>query len=448
MSATLNIAFAGQSNAAGHFYVRSGDRSGGRLGNDIFEAALGSALGTKVQALNLAYSGSGSNQYADSKSYWWDVVANKPGPMLERFVDLLKGRDIDALVWAQGEDDARIARGSGKERAIDNYVEATEATFAYIRKVVGDPQLPIFVQELGTFPKDVALSQYDAIRGAMETIIRKDRYTHFGAETEDLLAHHKDNVHYSNAEYGIIAKRLAASVADQFDTAPAKPSAPPVADKDGSFTSQAGRQSYEGVGSDDVVSYAGSNAKVWINLATGNTQHGHAEGDKLSGIENLIGSRFNDIIKGDGAANRLEGGAGADQLEGAGGRDTLIGGSGNDRLTGGKGADKLIGGEGHDSFVFTHIGDSTPAERDEIVDFVRGQDKIHLQAIDARSGTARNDAFTFIDDDGFSKQAGELRIVTQKGGILVEGDVNGDGKADISIFVANLSSLSSHDFLL
>ncbi len=59
---------------------------------------------------------------------------------------------------------------------------------------------------------------------------------------------------------------------------------------------------------------------------------GDAEGDTLSGIENLIGSAFNDLLGGDAGANVIIGGEGDDQLAGFGGADTLDGGAGVDTV--------------------------------------------------------------------------------------------------------------------
>jgi Ca2+-binding RTX toxin-like protein len=49
-----------------------------------------------------------------------------------------------------------------------------------------------------------------------------------------------------------------------------------------------------------------------------------------TGIENVVGSGWNDTIRGNARDNVLDGGDGDDTLEGRGGNDTLIGGAGND----------------------------------------------------------------------------------------------------------------------
>ncbi|CAO3358758.1 calcium-binding protein [Azospirillum melinis] len=80
----------------------------------------------------------------------------------------------------------------------------------------------------------------------------------------------------------------------------------------------------------DTATYAASGAGVTVDLAAGTGVGGDAEGDRLTGVENVVGSIHDDRLTGDAAANRLEGGDGDDLLAGAGGADTLIGGEGTD----------------------------------------------------------------------------------------------------------------------
>ena len=72
----------------------------------------------------------------------------------------------------------------------------------------------------------------------------------------------------------------------------------------------------------------------------------------LSGIENIIGSAFNDTLTGTTGANVMDGGAGNDSLSGLAGADTLVGGEGY-TLTGGAGNDSLDGGIGIDTAVYS-----------------------------------------------------------------------------------------------
>ena len=211
------FAFAGQSNAAGHFFVRSGDSSGGPLGKNVFQAELSKALGGPVTAINVAVSGSASNQYANNQLYWWDIAANKPSTLLVNATKTLiaaeaGGKTLDGLIWAQGEDDARLAYGSQKNLVIDRMTQSTQQVFAYIRAQLGRPDLPIFIQEIGSL-SDVPADRYDAARAAQARIIAADPFTFLGAGTTDLNKHAADRVHFSNAEYDVVAKRLAATVA-------------------------------------------------------------------------------------------------------------------------------------------------------------------------------------------------------------------------------------------
>jgi len=70
----------------------------------------------------------------------------------------------------------------------------------------------------------------------------------------------------------------------------------------------------------DTVSYAGSSAVV-VDLLTGAASGGDATGDVIFLFENIIGSDFNDELRGDAGSNQLNGGNGRDVLIGRGGDD-------------------------------------------------------------------------------------------------------------------------------
>ena len=74
-----------------------------------------------------------------------------------------------------------------------------------------------------------------------------------------------------------------------------------------------------GSGSSDYAAYTESDAAVTLNLSTKTYTGGHADGDTLKNITNLLGSAHDDSLTGDGARNRLKGGPGADTLDGGGG---------------------------------------------------------------------------------------------------------------------------------
>ncbi|KAE9638378.1 retention module-containing protein [Pseudomonas sp. PB103] len=141
---------------------------------------------------------------------------------------------------------------------------------------------------------------------------------------------------------------------------------------------------YSGPGNDlldggsgiDTASYAHATAGVTVNLGLLGAQNTLGAGtDTLTGIENLVGSNFNDTLTGDNNNNVINGGLGNDILNGGGGDDLLIGGMGNNTLTGGPGADTfqwLKGNSGHDL----------------ITDFTPGTDKLDLsQLLQGENGT-------------------------------------------------------------
>jgi len=133
----------------------------------------------------------------------------------------------------------------------------------------------------------------------------------------------------------------------------------------------------------DTASYAGSTSRVVVRLWNGTGEGGDAQGDTLTGIENLIGSDWNDsLIGADGVANRLEGGKGNDYLDGLSGNDTLIGGAGNDTLKGGTGNDTLDGGAGADVFVF-----QAGYGQDRVLNFENGSDLVDLVGLSFASLT-------------------------------------------------------------
>jgi Ca2+-binding RTX toxin-like protein len=175
---------------------------------------------------------------------------------------------------------------------------------------------------------------------------------------------------------------------------------------------------------------------VEINLGSQFADTGDGRIEDLISIENAKGTSYADTVVGSSVANELWGMKGNDILKGA---------SGDDDLYGGLGSDDLYGGTGADYFIFQSIKDSVVGtNRDFIGDFTRSQgDKIDLFDIDAISGGG-DSKFTFIGSNSFSDTAGELRF----SGHIVSGDVDGDGKADFQIYVDNISSMKSSDFIL
>ncbi len=97
----------------------------------------------------------------------------------------------------------------------------------------------------------------------------------------------------------------------------------------------------------DTVGYSNAVARVRVDLAAGTASGGDGI-DELRSIENVVGSRFDDVLRGTKAPNEIRGGDGADLIKGRAGADRLIGAQGADELFGAAGGDVLRGSGGND----------------------------------------------------------------------------------------------------
>ncbi|MBP2307334.1 calcium-binding protein [Azospirillum melinis] len=222
------------------------------------------------------------------------------------------------------------------------------------------------------------------------------------------------------------------------------------------------------VGNDTLL---GEDGNDWLDAGAGNDWL-----DGGAGNDTLYGGLGSDVLRGGSGDDVLFGDVYSDRSHEisvnpndtvTGYEDVLLGGNGNDTLIGGYAADLLDGGAGADVFSIRNLTESTLAAPDVIINFngavvaaeaLKGLasyatagaegDRIDLSEIDAISGTAGNDAFTFIGTAAFSA-AGQLRYQASGAVTLIEGDVNGDRTADfrIQVNIANYS-FSAFDFVL
>ena len=277
------------------------------------------------------------------------------------------------------------------------------------------------------------------------------------------------------------------------------------------FLGGGGKDVMDGGSGVDTASYRTSSAAVTVNLTTGTGTGGDAQGDTLTGIERLIGSKFADTLTGNGEANFLiDGGRGLDKLTGQGGNDsyavhnagTVIvegAGAGNDRvgagvkdfvlangvsaellnttslkathainLTGndvvqlvrgnaganvidGKGgSDFLFGMGGQDTFVFSSaLGTGNV---DTIGDFKAADDTIRLEngifTVLTTAGALSADAFQ-ANATGLAADATDRIIYeTDTGKLFYDADGNGAGAAIQFATLTGNPTLTAADFVV
>jgi Ca2+-binding RTX toxin-like protein len=183
-----------------------------------------------------------------------------------------------------------------------------------------------------------------------------------------------------------------------------------------------------------------------------------------------IGTPNDDIIRGTAGNDGILGLAGDDRLFGLAGDDVLVGGGDNDRLFGGAGNDSLDGGGGVEpselrdlmaggagADIFTFAGPEALGQvfydsgvgkgnRDRIVDFEAGVDRISLSFIDADVTTEFNDAFVFVGDGPAG--TGEIGFV-QTGSTILRANTDLDPEPEFEIQLDGLDlGLTADDFFL
>lgn len=108
----------------------------------------------------------------------------------------------------------------------------------------------------------------------------------------------------------------------------------------------------------------------------------------------------------------------------------------------------MSGGGSIDTFAYKTLADSKKgASRDVITDFSVANDTIDLDAIDAKKGGGNQD-FKFIGQRAFHHKAGELhfKIDAAHDRTIIQGDVNGDGRADFEIELRGQKVLAEGNF--
>ncbi|NPD14038.1 hypothetical protein HOY34_02350 [Xinfangfangia sp. D13-10-4-6] len=179
----------------------------------------------------------------------------------------------------------------------------------------------------------------------------------------------------------------------------------------------------------DRAQYSDAAGAVRVSLLNPAINTGDAAGDTFVSIEDIFGSRFNDTIAGDNAANALWGAAGNDNLSGNGGNDTIYGGDGNDTIRGGDGNDMLYGGAGADVFIFDRpiVGVSNI---DRLLDFSSVDDSIWLDdAIFTALSVGALAANAFHIGAAATSAAHRIIYNQTTGALFYDADGNGAGAA-------------------
>lgn len=141
------------------------------------------------------------------------------------------------------------------------------------------------------------------------------------------------------------------------------------------------------------------------------------------------------------------------KLQGGQTADTLVGGTGDDTLTGGGGSDHALGGSGADIFVFTSIDDFRSTTGAAVVDFVDdftpGVDRLDFRNFDILAGApVATRQFTFIGNSSAFNKDGSAQLMFSTATGKLFGDVNGDGAADFTLEMKNVTALSPTDLIL
>ena len=157
---------------------------------------------------------------------------------------------------------------------------------------------------------------------------------------------------------------------------------------DNIFIGGAGDDTINGGSGVDTVDYSMASSAVTVNIQSSTASDGEGGTDTLSGIENIIGSIFNDTLVGNNAYdNTIWGGAGDDNIQGRAGNDVLYGEDGADDILGADGNDIIYGGSG-DDLIYGHADN----------DILYGGD-----GLDALWGHTGADTFVFEADSAYNQ---------------------------------------------
>jgi Ca2+-binding RTX toxin-like protein len=178
-----------------------------------------------------------------------------------------------------------------------------------------------------------------------------------------------------------------------------------------------------------------------LDVYVGNQQVVTVDGSSLTTADQMnVSLGGSTITKG-----VLIGGAASDTLTGSREHDSIVGGGGADRIDGGDRGDTLTGGAGADTFVFNYV--SYGGEADTVTDLTNA-DKLDVSFVDANANVDGNQKFKLIGDADFSGHAGEMQVKFFGTDTFVQADTNGDGSADMVMFLLSGDHTGFSNFVL
>ena len=118
-----------------------------------------------------------------------------------------------------------------------------------------------------------------------------------------------------------------------------------------------GNNTVKGGAGSNTVDFSAAPAGVSVNLATGKATGGWGGTQTVSGVQNITGSNFNDVLKAGAKGGTLKDGNGNDLIVGSpGGHDNLTAGSGNDTFICGTGGSDTVRGTTGNNTIFCRNG--------------------------------------------------------------------------------------------
>jgi hypothetical protein len=279
--------------------------------------------------------------------------------------------------------------------------------------------------------------------------------------------------------------------------------------RDEAFAGMKGNDKIDGGKGVDDIRYFNDERRdgddgIVADLAKGKIRDGYGDVDTVKNIEQVFGTFFDDVFKGDDRDNSFRGLSGVDTFNGRKGIDEINfdwfqdivgehgvdvdlslptgqikddgfgnvetaisieklaggdfadklklssaggfawGADGDDTLTAGKAGDWLGGGHGADTFVFGTLAASGKPGKTGAHSFIFDFDRDEGDLVDLSSigGTS------FIGTSAFSQVAGELRFKLAAGNTFIEGDMDGNGKADLILEFEGHITFVSDDLVL